>query len=84
MSSSRFPSASEAHHDAKRIQDEQESTRHSEALKRINEAINRGEFFCTLPCPVPPSLAFALTELGYEISKPFQSDYNETSVKVSW
>lgn len=79
-----LPTAKAARAASEPIKNAREQKFIQQDLAKIREAIEKGRDNVTLVCPLQEPLRQALLERGYKISRPFDSDYNETSVKVSW
>ena len=79
-----IPTAPDARRQSEGVHQDRLNEKRKHALGLIRKAIQDGAFEVCILSPLPPGLKDELTEKGYQISKPFESDYAEHSVKVSW
>lgn len=79
-----IPSADQARANAKLQREHIDLQRIAKNLELLGLAFERGQREVCFVHPVPEALLSELRLKGYAISKPFESDYNEQSVRVSW
>ncbi|WP_407543797.1 hypothetical protein Q0M94_28355 (plasmid) [Deinococcus radiomollis] len=79
-----IPTAPDARRDAEYAHQRHLDEQRKSALNLIHEAIHAGAFQVNIVTPLPAGLINELQSKGYQISKPFESDYAEYSVTVRW
>lgn len=78
------PTARDAQRRSDAVRSERNQAFRARCLRLLHEAIESGRREALLPHPLPADLEQELLQKGYRTGKPYQSDWNETSVKVFW